>query len=149
VVQKLVEVGGEQGVGEQDEHGVTPLHHAAGAGHEEVLTVLLSHGAQANSKDGQGKTPLMMASLGGHMVGVQKLLQVVGNQGLADTDEDGWTALHFAASRGRTEVVTLLSSRGAKVQSYNSEGNTPLMLACRNDCWVWCERFCGLPTRKD
>jgi ankyrin repeat protein len=102
-------------------------------GHGEVLAVLLSHGAQANSKDGEGTTPLMIAARRGPISMVHKLLQVVGNQGLADMDAYGRTALHHAASRGCTEVVTLLLSRGAEVQTYDSEGNTPLMLACKNN----------------
>lgn len=46
--------------------GRTPLHAAAFSDHVECVSLLLSHGAQANAVDTRlGRTPLMMAALSG------------------------------------------------------------------------------------
>lgn len=53
--------------------------------------------------------------------------------GVDDADESGCTALHFAADRGRLEVLALLLARGADVNARDSDGQTPLHYAavCR------------------
>jgi ankyrin repeat protein len=129
VVQEFVEVVGAQWLEDRDDEGMTALHLAADGGHEAVVAFLLSHGGQANSKDIKGVTPLMLASRRGHMDVIQRLLQVVGVQGLAEIDQDGWTALQHAADEGHAEVVALLLSSGAEANSKDHEGRTPLMTA--------------------
>lgn len=48
-------------------HCRTPLHAAAFSDHVECVSLLLSHGAQANVADTRlCRTPLMMAALNGH-----------------------------------------------------------------------------------
>jgi regulatory protein SWI6 len=49
-------------------------------------------------------------------------------------DEQGHTALHWAAALGRTKIVDLLISNGANVCSVNFEGETPLMRAAMITC---------------
>lgn len=49
-------------------------------------------------------------------------------------DEQGHTALHWAAALGRTKIVDLLISAGANVCSVNFEGETPLMRAAMITC---------------
>lgn len=49
-------------------------------------------------------------------------------------DEQGHTALHWAAALGRTKIVDLLISNGANVCSINLEGETPLMRAAMITC---------------
>ena len=44
-------------------------------------------------------------------------------------DEDGCTALHYAASEGRLEIVEALMRAGAATAPENSSGQTPLALA--------------------
>ena len=44
--------------------------------------------------------------------------------------QEGYTALHYAASNGKTEILKLLLSNGADVNAKNRDGNiTPLFLA--------------------
>lgn len=49
-------------------------------------------------------------------------------------DEQGHTALHWAAALGRTKIVDLLITNGANVCSVNFEGETPLMRAAMITC---------------
>jgi ankyrin repeat protein len=129
VVQRFLQVVGEQGLTEQNENGLTALHFAVDKGHEEVVKFLISNGAQTNSKDGFCLTPIMRASHQGYLGIVQMLLQIVGEQGLGEQDADGGTALYHAAGGGHTDVMAFLLTRGAQASSKNSEGMTPLMHA--------------------
>ena len=45
---------------------------------------------------------------------------------------DGWTALHYAASRGLTEKALLLIRHGADIDSQCTSGGTPLLSAAVN-----------------
>lgn len=49
------------------------------------------------------------------------------------TDEEGNTALHFAAASGHEHLVRFLLRKGASVDSRNNYGWTPLMQAARYD----------------
>lgn len=44
----------------------------------------------------------------------------------------GWTALHESVSRNDLEVMEILVSRGAKVESKNAYGITPLFVAAQS-----------------
>eukprot|EP01050_Picozoa_sp_SAG11_P016213 SAG11_NODE_2186_length_3710_cov_1.860426_2_plen_89_part_00 len=43
---------------------------------------------------------------------------------------EGWTALHFGASQGRTGVCSQLLQLGARPNARNREGQTAVHLAC-------------------
>lgn len=102
----------------RDEKGKTALHRAALGGSEEVVALLLSHGAQANSLMPDRKTPLHLACLRGHLGVVQQLLQHMEGQGLAAQDDKGCRGLHHAAGQRHEEVVALGMSRTCVVPPY-------------------------------
>ncbi len=47
-------------------------------------------------------------------------------------DQEGWTALMFAAQDGLTEAIKTLVQAGAMLETKNNKGNTPLLLAALN-----------------
>ena len=51
------------------------------------------------------------------------------------TDEDGRTALHWAAGQGHGDSVTLLLDWGADVAMKDGDGRTALHLAAMNGHW--------------
>jgi hypothetical protein len=119
----------ERGADISGNYGSTPLHHASQEGHEEVVALLLKKGALANLRNDFGATPLMWACDNGHLGVVKMLYQHMGDHGLDDGDDDGWTALHFATSEGHEEVVRFLLVAGADPILTNNRGTTPRALA--------------------
>lgn len=61
------------------------------------------------------------------MKGVQQAIRA--GVDLEAGDEEGLTALHHAAARGRTNVARALIEAGARVDARDSCGRTPLILA--------------------
>lgn len=53
----------------EDFNGQTPLHAAARGGHAGVVTMLLQRGADANARDNDGLSPLLLAVRGRYRVG--------------------------------------------------------------------------------
>jgi ankyrin repeat protein len=107
-----------------DDEGMTALHLAAVLGRPEVAAFLLSQGAQANSTSKSHKTPLMHASIEGHLGVVRAFVQHQGAYGLHNTDERGMTALHWAALNGHEEVTKRLLLAGADPNRTDSRGMT-------------------------
>lgn len=92
----------------------SPLCHASCHGHEELVKLLIRHGAKVNSIDGsQGRTPLMEASRNGHTSVVELLLKE-GASIDQYTGPQGRTALIWACMEGHVSVVTVLLRNGAK-----------------------------------
>ncbi|XP_077992513.1 fibronectin type 3 and ankyrin repeat domains protein 1-like [Glandiceps talaboti] len=88
----------------RDKHsGWTPLMRACTlGGNPDVARVLINAGAQVNTRDHDGKTPLMIASLNGHLSLVQLLIQKGAD--IHVKNEFGKTAVDFAGSFDRRRV---------------------------------------------
>ncbi|KAH9317151.1 hypothetical protein KI387_018920 [Taxus chinensis] len=96
----------------------SPLHFAAAKGHSEIVSLLLEHGADVNSRNYCGQTALMQACRYGHWEVVQTLLLFKGNVTRADY-LSGRTALHFAAVNGHTRCIRLVVADFVPSAPYN------------------------------
>ena len=103
---------------------------------EELLDELLALGADSNTPDDDGWTPLMVASFWTldavqHDVATQLRLvsTLLDNGAVASTHNPaGYTPLHIAARRGSTALVKLLLDHGADVLAETESGDTALRL---------------------
>lgn len=91
---------------------------------------LLAEGANPDVRDGDGRTPIFSAVLGGS-VGVLGLLLEAGADVNAQ-DSEGWTALHFAAQENLPEMARVLIGRDADVNRRDGDGATPLWRAVQS-----------------
>jgi ankyrin repeat protein len=83
---------------------------------EAVVKLLLQKGAEVESKNENGRTPLSLAAFGWREM-VVKLLLEKGTE-LESKDKDGDTPLSLAAAiSGYEAVVKLLLEKGAKLES--------------------------------
>jgi len=91
----------------------TPLHIAAYYNKIEAVAALISHGADVNTRDKGGQTPLMEASLEGHAKVVEALLDAGADKELKATGggDKGKTALDMARSQNKGDVVAVLERR--------------------------------------
>ena len=91
---------------------------------------LLKKGAEVNWADEDGRTILMHAILAENAsFEIVELLIKNGANVRVCEPEQQWTALHFAAREGHSDIVKLLLENGAEVDAKDSFGNTPLWRA--------------------
>ena len=140
-----------------DNHGVTPLHLAAGKAslieellsqdgaeglhstptHDatddsnmtEIVALLLKYGADVNSTTQSGETPLYYAAVEGHFAIAKLLIQ--NKADINYKDQEGFTPLHIAAYCGQSKIVELLLKFGARKDLKNNGFETPLQTAKR------------------
>lgn len=92
--------------------GNTALHIASLGGKEEVVKILVQHGANVNAQSLSGFTPLYMAAQENHDTVVKYLLANRANQSIAT--EDGFTPLAVALQQGHDKVVNVLLQNDSK-----------------------------------
>lgn len=133
----------KENVGIRDGDGWTPLHFAAGLGQVEICRKLLDAGSQPQWKTDDGRTPLHIA-----VSNDLRLFAAIGHQHLSDSevpgrvaaialllgrgalintkDNNGLTALHWAAVFDNAQYLRVLLNRGAVINAVDAQGNTPL-----------------------
>ena len=103
------------------------LQKAAASGRVREVKNLIRKGADINSTDSQGRTPLILAVENSQSSAVGVLLK--SNAELAVTDASGNNPLLIAVRRGDSKSVYLLVQAGINVNSRDLEDNTPLHIA--------------------
>ena len=141
IVKALVKAGAN--VNLQNNYGATPLMYAAKyyeyyyegkyfhhEANSEVINVLINAGAKINLKDNFGDTALMYVANSELenpevLKTIKNLLRAGAKSSInAKENEDGKTALMYAASQGNIEIVKLLINAGANINVKDNYGNT-------------------------
>lgn len=103
------------------------LHNATIARDSIRIEYLLKRGANIDTRDTEGLTPLMVAVKSGDLSMVNGFLEYKANPNLQDND--GWTAAMHAVRGNDPKIMRLLGKFGAKFGLTNHDGMTALGLA--------------------
>lgn len=123
VVQHLISVKcnvNRRGIG-----NFTPLHVAANHGYVEVLEALIKGGAFLDCQDASGNTPLILTARARHYIAMKALIQA--GCDLNKTNNDGYTALHFACHKAGGHQILL--DAGADPNICDKNNISPLIIA--------------------
>jgi uncharacterized protein len=129
------------------EDGATPFLRAAQSGDVELMKLLLDHGANPKIFTAHNVTPLAVASGIGWVEGVTfewsaaentAAVKMCLNLGIDPNvaDDEGRTALHGAAHKGRTEVIQLLADHGAKLDAHDGGSRDSINGALLGKTWI-------------
>lgn len=125
----------------QDNNSDTALMIATRQNREEVVAILLEHGANVDLQNNYEQTALMMATNNNN----EKILHNLLLRG-ADIDISnirGNTALMVACKEKHKNIIEILLNRGADINKYNNEGDTILLEAITNDDIEFIEYLVG------
>ncbi|WP_327196076.1 ankyrin repeat domain-containing protein [Noviherbaspirillum sp. Root189] len=89
-------------------------------------TLLNARGIDLEAKARNGDTALMIASFKANLPAVKALI----DKG-AEVNKTGWTPLHYAASIGNNDIVSLLLDKSAYIDAESPNKTTPIMMAAR------------------
>uniref|UniRef100_A0ABD2XE71 Uncharacterized protein n=1 Tax=Trichogramma kaykai TaxID=54128 RepID=A0ABD2XE71_9HYME len=124
----------------RDKLGQTALHYALLRRDKTVVELLLRNGADPNSADDEGSTPLhlIVDSCSANDELALMLFELSDEKyhpvQIDARDESGETALHLALKNKNRTLVEFLLKNGADPNVSNKRGFTPLHIACKNDC---------------
>ena len=111
-----------------DIEGQTPLHESARIGKIVIARLLLKNGAQVNQLNNFDQTPLDLAIFNGR-IQLSELLITKFNADF-DATESLFDVVH--ANNHDRDVFRFLARQGAKINSFDSNGLTPLIIAVKN-----------------
>jgi ankyrin repeat protein len=138
--------------------GTTPLIRAAKASDLEMMRILLEGGADPTLTQRDFTNALIVAAAGtrpsayatrrpvGEAEELESVKLLVEHGADVNTfNVDGQTALHYAAARGRDQLVGYLARQGARLDTKNRNGLTPLDVALGRGRRAWDRQ--ALPVR--
>lgn len=119
---------------EMDKNGMTALHWAAKVRNRYAAIRLLDSGAQAGTRNDEGKTPLHVAAEAGSEQVLAILLDRTDNL-LPEIDKQRRTVLHYAATWDLEPLIRgLVNSSYAEIDAKDCHGRTPAHLAALFGC---------------
>ncbi|CEG43266.1 FOG: Ankyrin repeat [Plasmopara halstedii] len=113
-----------------DHDDQTALHYAAFYGHLEVVQFLVENGVPLDAPDKFGRLAHCSAAINGHLDVVSYLLEECPSPiDINAVDEYGGTCLHWAASKGRKEVIQYLCMKGIDIHITSYDNKTAYQIA--------------------
>jgi ankyrin repeat protein len=129
------------------EDGATPFLRAAQSGDVELMKLLLAHGADPKIFTAHNVTPLAVASGIGWVEGVTyewspeenlEAIKMCLELGIDPNvaDDEGRTALHGAAHKGRLDVIQMLVDHGANLDAHDGGSRDSVNGALLGKTWI-------------
>ncbi|ALD92913.1 Ankyrin repeat [Cupriavidus gilardii CR3] len=103
------------------------LHAAAAQGDAAAIALLLKQGANLETRDDSGATPLLIATRHNHIDAARALIDAGANVNAKDRIQD--SAYLHAGARGYNEILKMTLTHGADLKSTNRYGGTALIPA--------------------
>ena len=130
VINVLLNAGADHSIVDTD--GKTWIHYAVrGGSSKETLQVIINHGADVNATNKNNLTALMIACMKGYIDAIDVLLSAGADPSIADTKGETW--IHYAVQGDCSkEILQATIDHGADVNSTNMNGETALLVACKN-----------------
>ena len=123
-------------INKADQKENTPLHHAVGKDHPEIIALLLEQGDRIdpNIQNSEGLTPLALAAQENKVSSLTTLLKSPKVE-INKADQKENTPLHHAVEKDHREGIKLLLAQRGRINPnlQNSEGLTPIALAAQKD----------------
>lgn len=116
---------------DKNEAGMTKLHHAVQTSDLQLAKSLIQGGAKLSSRDKSGRSAFHYAFVEQSCYpALVDLLLNAGDKSIMNLrDDNGQTALHYAAQRGNTDGIRILTDNGVDADPIDSYGFTPLLWA--------------------
>ncbi|MDD5456105.1 MAG: ankyrin repeat domain-containing protein [Candidatus Margulisbacteria bacterium] len=112
----------------KDKKGDTAFLKAARWGQYSCAKKIMAAGVDLDEENNEGQSALILAVLGLHLQMVRDLIEAGADVNHSDVKGD--TVLHHLIRKGfPSTIIDMLKSRGAKLDEYNYEMLSPLMLA--------------------
>ena len=128
-VSALVKGGAD--LNSRDKGERTPLHRTLSATNShasEIARFFIDSGAEVDTTDVEGETPLMTAVREGYTEAVRRLIEKGARTDVRDKNFNQ-TLLHLAAIRGYGDIMDILLSRGLEAKAQDVYGATPIRYA--------------------
>jgi len=103
---------------------------AAGRGDAADIARLLAAGAPVDPRDGDGRTPLLLATQGGHVEAARVLIEAGADVNAKDRLQD--SPYLYAGAEGKDAILRLTLDAGADLKSTNRYGGTALIPAAHH-----------------
>ena len=111
-----------------DKRGWTAVHFSAQSGNCQLVAYFAEMGTDIHLKANDGNNCHNIAAFQGHL-SLCKMLMDKHKIDLHMSNNDGWTALHYSAQRGNSEVVAYFAEMGTDICLKTNDGTNCLQIA--------------------
>lgn len=121
-IEKLIKTN-KRLVNHKENYGISMLHVAVMNEDDKTVDFLIGKGANVNSQDQGGATPLHIATRA-NFQNIAKTLLKTKNIDINIQDNEGYTPIMRAISTGRSEIVMLIIAKNPDCKIRNNQGKT-------------------------